>query len=89
MLFVIMFFFSTLGGQLFGGKINYGPQLPALAGTKFAKANYFANNFNDLASGFVVCFELLVVNNWFLLCEGFEQVAPLGQQPLKQLFVNG
>ena len=40
-----------------------------------AQANYYANNFNDLASGLVVCFELLVVNNWFIICEGFAQVA--------------
>jgi hypothetical protein len=38
-------------------------------------SQYYANNFNDLASGMVVCFELLVVNNWFILADGFCQVA--------------
>ena len=35
------------------------------------QANYYANNFNDLTSGFVTCFELLLVNNWFIICDGF------------------
>ena len=28
--------------------------------TEFARSDYFANNFNDLASAFVVCFEMLL-----------------------------
>ena len=88
-LFVAMYCFSALGTQLFGGLINYGPERDILAGTPnlsaddpgyepgttFGASNYFANNFNDVASGMVVCFELLVVNNWFIICEGFAQVA--------------
>ena len=27
---------------------------------------YVLNNFNDLASGFVTLFELMVVNNWYV-----------------------
>jgi hypothetical protein len=27
-------------------------------------SNYAANNYNDLGSSFVVCFELMIVNNW-------------------------
>ena len=34
-----------------------------------------ANNFNDLASGIVTCFELLVVNNWYVIEGGFELVS--------------
>lgn len=74
-LFVTLFIFSTVGMQLFGGVINYGPQYAALQATSFGQAGYYANNFNDLASGFVVCFELLVVNNWFILAGGFAHVA--------------
>jgi two pore calcium channel protein len=66
-LFVAMYCFSALGVQLFGGLINYGPQYATLQATSFGKANYYANNFNDLGSGMVVCFELLVVNNWFII----------------------
>ena len=82
-LFVALFFFSTIGMQLFGGLINYGPSYATLQSTSFGTANYYANNFNDLASGFVVCFELLVVNNWFVICGGFERVAFM---PLVRLF---
>jgi len=78
-LFVTMFLFSAAGMQLFGGLINYGPQYAQLAGAwpSSINDNYFANNFNDLASGMVVCFELLVVNNWFVLSAGFSAVAPM------------
>ena len=74
-LFVTMFVFSTFGCQLFGGLINYGPQYANLSATPFGEANYYANNFNDISSGFVVCFELLVVNNWFIIADGFVAVA--------------
>ena len=82
-LFVTMFVFSTVGVQLFGGLINKGPQYLALSQSDFGHANYWANNFNDLGSGFVVCFELLVVNNWFIITEGFTHVAYM---PLVRLF---
>jgi two pore calcium channel protein len=85
-LFVAMFCFSALGGQLFGGRINYGPQYEALQAVSFGQAGYYANNFNDMASGLVVCFELLVVNNWFILCEGFAAVAFM---PLVRFFFVG
>ena len=72
-LFVLLFFFSALGVELYGGRINLDPQRPEfakLANTTYAANGYFANNFNDLFSGAVTCFELLLVNNWFVLCEG-------------------
>ena len=80
MLFCLLYFFSALGLQLYGGKINRDPTQPEfaiLANTTFASADYFDNNFNDLASGFVTCFELLLVNNWFVLCEGFVAVTSI------------
>ena len=82
-MFVTMFAFSILGEQLFGGVINFGPQHDKLSQTSFGKADYYANNFNDYASGMVVCFELLVVNNWFVLTEGFASVYPM---PVARLY---
>lgn len=68
LMFVLLFTFASLGMQLFGGKINKDPASPfstALqAADDFVSDNYYANNFNDLTSGFVTLFELLVVNNW-------------------------
>ena len=74
-LFVVMFTFASFGCQVFGGVINRGPvEGPVLAADAFGQANYYANNFNDLAGGMIVGFELLVVNNWFIICGGFEKV---------------
>jgi len=82
-MFVTMFCISTLGNQMFGGLINYGPQYAILNTTSFGDSNYYANNFNDYMSGLVVCFELLVVNNWFITCEGFAAVSPM---PVARLY---
>merc|ERR1719247_3155789 len=73
-LLYVMFTFSVLGMQLFGGVINTDPKSPysaPLADTDYAQADYFANNFNDMPSGMVTLFELLVVNNWFVIVDGF------------------
>lgn len=37
---------------------------------------YWANNFNDFSSGVVVLFELMVVNNWYVIAGGLAAVAP-------------
>ena len=37
----------------------------------------YANNFNDMFSGFVTLFELLVVNNWFEIVDGFVMVGAM------------
>jgi hypothetical protein len=59
--------------QIFGGIITIDrtsglvitpEQALALADSDFGQSNYYANSFNDLPSGFVTLFELLVVNNW-------------------------
>ena len=73
-LFCIMYLFAALGVAAFGGVINTDPTNPrntSLAESDFGQADYYANNFNDLASGFVTCFELLLLNNWFVICHGF------------------
>ena len=78
LLFVLLYFFSALGMAIFGGAINLDParsEAQILAKTDYFAADYLANNFNDLASGVVTCFELLLVNNWFVLCEGFVAVS--------------
>jgi len=70
-LFVLMSVFSELGLLFFGGKIRLSN--PALNATVsvFGQADYYANNFNDFASGLVTLFELLVVNNWWMIMQGF------------------
>ena len=33
---------------------------------------------NDMMGGMVLLFELLIVNNWFVLVDGFTSVSPFG-----------
>ena len=47
-----------------------------MANSSFGLADYYPNNFNDVASGIVTLFELLIVNNWFVISSGFEAVTP-------------
>ena len=88
MLFCMHYAFGALGVFCFGGLINTDSQrteFEQLQASSFGKANYYPNNFNDLASGFVTCFELLIVNNWFVLCDGI--VAASGTKWSRAFFV--
>lgn len=67
LLFCVSYIFSGIGMYYFGGKLTRDPSNPLsylLEGTDFAGAAFWANNFNDLLSGYNVVFNLLVVNNW-------------------------
>jgi len=80
-LFVVFYIYSTIGVQLFGGSIN--KDNPALQGSDFSASGtvgYWANNFNDFGSGLVVLFELMVVNNWFIIAGGLAAVSPGSDQ---------
>ena len=44
-------------------------------GSPFGQSDYWANNFNDMLSGMVLCFELLVVNNWWVFVDAFAAVS--------------
>ena len=87
-----VFFFAVLGNQLFGGVITQDrsgavitrEQADALAASAFGQADYYANSFNDLLSGGVTLFELMVVNNWFVIVDGYSTV--LGR-PARLFFV--
>jgi len=75
-LFLTFYLFSTVGVQIFGGAIT--KDNAALKDLDFSVAGgtgYYTNNFNDFASGLVVLFELMVVNNWFVIAGGLAAVA--------------
>ncbi|KAJ6667012.1 hypothetical protein lerEdw1_019015 [Lerista edwardsae] len=72
---VVYYIFSIVGMEIFQGKVQYfaGNSTvqhasycgnPALKDSPFARAKYCKNNFNNLASSFVVLMELTVVNQW-------------------------
>lgn len=66
--------FGVLGVQLFGGVINKDPQgkyYKLIKDTRFGQSNFYANSCNDLPSAMVLLFELLVINNWDALVEGY------------------
>ncbi|GMH87273.1 hypothetical protein TL16_g10804 [Triparma laevis f. inornata] len=71
------YLFSCLGVEIFGGLITTdtsSPYYAALKDTDYFVNNYFPNNFNDFLSSFVTLFELMVVNNWIVICDGFTAV---------------
>jgi len=75
LLVVVYYIFATLGEQLFGGLIKTnGIPAQRLNGTDFANEDYYALNFNDFFSGVVTLFCLMVVNNWYVIANGFVQV---------------
>ncbi|KDO26478.1 hypothetical protein SPRG_08281 [Saprolegnia parasitica CBS 223.65] len=67
----VMYFFAAVGMHLFGGRISVQALQAQCPTSPFTTSKYFANNFNDMASGVVLLFELLVVNNWSSLADGF------------------
>eukprot|EP00928_Gymnodinium_smaydae_P045224 TRINITY_DN30166_c1_g3_i1.p1 TRINITY_DN30166_c1_g3~~TRINITY_DN30166_c1_g3_i1.p1 ORF type:complete len:760 (+),score=148.72 TRINITY_DN30166_c1_g3_i1:94-2373(+) len=93
-LLYVMYIFSLVGVQLFGGVINTDPESPyseAVADSDFNNSSgYFANNFNDMPSGMILLMELLVVNNWWVLCDGFTAaVGPAGRLYFVSFYVFG
>jgi len=72
-LLLVMYTFSALGQHIFGGLINKDPvrpQFAILANDTYGVSDYYANNFNDMYSGMVLCTELIFVNNWWVLAGG-------------------
>jgi len=84
-LFVFAYFFAIIGMEAFKGRITfYGYDEanlpyrnlfcgnPNLENSEFYRQQYCANNFNNILRSFVTLSELLVVNQWHILAEGFE-----------------
>ncbi|RHY32302.1 hypothetical protein DYB32_002669 [Aphanomyces invadans] len=69
-MFCAMYIFALLGMQCFGGLISPVVMTARFNTSAYTQDDYMANNFNDMASGIVTLFELIVVNNWFVLAEG-------------------
>ena len=77
--FSIMYLFVTLGLDLFGGVINRDPDSADYKNLVSHNTSYATGevpwvavlNFNDMASGFVLLFACLVMNNWDQYVLGF------------------
>eukprot|EP01025_Chloroclados_australasicus_P018079 TRINITY_DN1935_c0_g1_i5.p1 TRINITY_DN1935_c0_g1~~TRINITY_DN1935_c0_g1_i5.p1 ORF type:complete len:916 (-),score=43.82 TRINITY_DN1935_c0_g1_i5:1087-3675(-) len=79
-LFTVMYIFSALGVQLFGGRINTDPdsqyfmQLQTNAKT-YLDSKYYNINMNDMIRAMITMFQLLVLNNWMVFAEAFVAVS--------------
>ena len=77
-LLFIAYFFASIGMLLYGGYITRDPSNTLshalLRASDFTASKYWPNNFNDVASGMNVIFNLLVVNNWTTQLQAFEYV---------------
>ena len=73
MMLVTMFYiYAALGVGMFGGMVyTTNPLLMSNStepdGKLFGDSNYYPNNFNDFMSAIVTLFELMIVNNWFIM----------------------
>ena len=67
----LYYLFALFGMQRYGGVVFRGN--PALAGTGFEAAGYFhVAHWNDMFGAFSTLFQLMIVNNWFIIAEGVE-----------------
>ncbi|KAF0310153.1 Two pore calcium channel protein 1 [Amphibalanus amphitrite] len=82
-LFCVFYFFALLGMELFADRVMWAPFRPGrptdcgdrlLKDTDFSRLQYCANNFNSLPAALAVLFELMVVNQWHVLAEGYAAV---------------
>ena len=98
-LFVFFYIFAIVGMESFQGKVQfYGQNTynstdpdtqwcgnPRLEGSEFYRERYCKNNFNDIGSAFIVLFELLVVNQWHIITEGY--VMAVGSKAVRVYFI--
>lgn len=68
-LLIVYYIFAVMGQWCFGGLIYTSN--PALAGTGFAQGLYWSLTFNDLVSGMVTLFLTMLVNNWYIVADGY------------------
>ncbi|XP_024358614.1 two pore calcium channel protein 1 [Physcomitrium patens] len=70
--FLVCSHFALLGMHLFGGLIY--KENAALAYTEYAQHEFYAFNFNDYASAMATCFNLCVVNKWYVIMDAYAAV---------------
>lgn len=76
--------YATYGVQQFGGLSYVGN--PRLEGTAYKDAGYFDLNFNDFPSALVALICQCIVNNWFVLMDGY--AAMTGSELSRLYFIS-
>ena len=98
-LFVFIYIFAIVGMEAFHDKVRFfgeetysttDPSMqwcgnPMLKDSQFYRDKYCKNNFNDIGSAFIVLFELLVVNQWHIITEGY--VLAIGSKAVRLYFI--
>ena len=80
-LYVVFYLYAIVGSRLYGGSINSqavqqkSPETPAF---------YYLLNFNSFASSLVTLFHFMVVNNWFVTIDMFQDV--VGEHTYPKVF---
>jgi len=99
-LFVFVYMFAIVGMEAFKNKISFfGPNTynttetekrwcgnENLENSLFYREKYCANNFNDIGSAIVVLFELLIVNQWHVIAQGY--VLATGTRATRLFFIS-
>lgn len=77
-IFVVYYVYAIIGMECFQGLIKYTNHTmepfcgnEKLNGSEFFNKGYCNNNFNDITHSFVLLFDLMVVNQWHVLTQGF------------------
>lgn len=68
----IYYIFCVLGVELFGGKIYRG--ISEIENDPVIPSDYIYSNFNDFPTGCLTLFELMIVNNWWVIVEMYTNV---------------
>lgn len=71
LLLLVLYEFAIVGMWLFGGVIDRDNLNPVLDGTSYVQGGYQHSAFNNILESYIVLFELLIVNNWHLIAEGY------------------
>jgi hypothetical protein len=68
-LFFFFYVFAVVGMEFFAGAMHYS--IPDVAKSSYGLAQYYMNRFDNVYLTFMTLFELMVVNNWNIIMEGY------------------
>ena len=66
----VYYIFALVGMFFFADAIHL-PRDARLEGTAYDTLGYYPNNFNDICASFVTLWELMVVNNWYVIMDAY------------------
>ncbi|XP_022243090.1 two pore calcium channel protein 1-like isoform X1 [Limulus polyphemus] len=81
-LLIVYYFFAIIGMELFSDfnminccKNTTVEQFYHFDNSSLAEGYYYLNNFENIINSCITLFELMVVNNWFIIMDGYAAVA--------------